>query len=106
MLKALPLCGETVERKMNEVLLKYGLLLPAFNWLPWLPQLVSQLKYRPSHAVAKIIAHVAQAYPQQTFYVLRNVLPDDLYSFDADCNGKLIFKKVGIHNDQSTLRIE
>ncbi len=43
-----------------------------------LPQLIGDLRTRPSPAVAGIVSAIGQAYPQQTFYAIRNVLSSEI----------------------------
>jgi hypothetical protein len=35
LMKALLPCSDVVDDKLNDILLKYGLQLPPYNWLPW-----------------------------------------------------------------------
>ena len=44
LLKTLPLSGPNVETAMDDALVKYALLIPAYNWLPWYRFLCALLK--------------------------------------------------------------
>ncbi|VDM94952.1 unnamed protein product [Thelazia callipaeda] len=72
--------GKKVEGKMDELIEKYGKSIPSNNWLPWLPQLIDELKIRPSTAVAHIIESVGESNEQQVFYALAATMPLDFIS--------------------------
>uniref|UniRef100_A0A183TWZ8 Non-specific serine/threonine protein kinase n=1 Tax=Toxocara canis TaxID=6265 RepID=A0A183TWZ8_TOXCA len=78
LIKILAVCGPEVQKKMDEKLEKYGVGIPAANWLPWLPQLISELKARPSYAVARIIRYVGETHEQQAFCAIREALSPQL----------------------------
>uniref|UniRef100_A0A915BXE0 FAT domain-containing protein n=2 Tax=Parascaris univalens TaxID=6257 RepID=A0A915BXE0_PARUN len=78
LMKVMATCGSEVQNKMDEMLEKYGVGIPALNWLQWLPQLITELKARPSRALARIIRYVGETHEQQTFCAIREVLPSHI----------------------------
>lgn len=54
-----------------QTLEKNGSQLPAWVWLPWLPQLLTSLYRQEGRAVKSIFAGLAKAYPQAVYYALR-----------------------------------
>ncbi|XGW10530.1 hypothetical protein V3C99_012210 [Haemonchus contortus] len=45
-----------------------------FNWLPWLPQLMTELQERPTSGFTSIVQRIAAAYPSQIVSALRPLL--------------------------------
>ena len=60
-------------------------------------QLISHLKHLASGGLAKLIAYVAQAYPQQTYYIIRPLLSEHGDSLEMDRLG-LWFSLLGFRS--------
>jgi transformation/transcription domain-associated protein len=48
-----------------------GSHLPAWVWLPWIPQLLTSLYRREARAIRTIFAKLVKAYPQAVYYPIR-----------------------------------
>jgi transformation/transcription domain-associated protein len=51
---------------------KYALALPAWVWLPWIPQLLSSLCRAEAKTVKSILTSILSAYPQSLYFSLRS----------------------------------
>jgi transformation/transcription domain-associated protein len=51
---------------------KYALDLPAWVWLPWIPQLLSSLCRAEAKTVKSILTSILSAYPQSLYFSLRS----------------------------------
>uniref|UniRef100_A0A0N5ASH3 Non-specific serine/threonine protein kinase n=1 Tax=Syphacia muris TaxID=451379 RepID=A0A0N5ASH3_9BILA len=72
LLRCMSCHGEVVCSKMYAVVEKFACEIPPLNWLYWLPQLISELRQRPSRAIAAIISYVGENFEQQTFCAIRS----------------------------------
>lgn len=48
-----------------------GAQLPAWVWLPWIPQLLTSLYRREGQAIKSILTRIVKIYPQAVYYPLR-----------------------------------
>ncbi|KAF1765339.1 hypothetical protein GCK72_005291 [Caenorhabditis remanei] len=64
--KHLSACG--ADETLNRVIKKQLHSLNLFNWLYWLPQLVTAVRHQPKSNFVFILCRMAAAHPLQTFY--------------------------------------
>ncbi|CAH10779.2 Transcription-associated protein 1 [Caenorhabditis elegans] len=73
--KHLNACGS--HEVMNRVIKKQLHSLNLFNWLYWLPQLVTDVRYKPNSNFVLILCKMAAAHPLQVFYHIREAVSVD-----------------------------
>ncbi|KAK5964551.1 FAT domain-containing protein, partial [Trichostrongylus colubriformis] len=59
---------------LDGVLRERSRCIVPFNWLPWLPQLMTELQERPNCGFTAIVQRIASAYPLQILSALRPLL--------------------------------
>lgn len=82
-----PSLSEGVARVISGLLTE----IPAWMWIPWIPQLVPMLCRREANVVRPLLVRVAQQYPQAAFFPVRAFMedrkpidrPDKILSKDA-----------------------
>uniref|UniRef100_A0A158P7Z8 FAT domain-containing protein n=1 Tax=Angiostrongylus cantonensis TaxID=6313 RepID=A0A158P7Z8_ANGCA len=67
-------CGIFSAVGLDQVLKDRARSIVPFNWLPWLPQLITELQERPTSGFVHIVDKIASAYPLFIVSVLRPVL--------------------------------
>ncbi|PIO64997.1 hypothetical protein TELCIR_13354 [Teladorsagia circumcincta] len=67
-------CGIYAAAGLDGVLKERAQSLMPFNWLPWLPQLMTELQERPTSEFTSIVQRIAEAYPLQIVSALRPLL--------------------------------
>ncbi|CAD6192581.1 unnamed protein product [Caenorhabditis auriculariae] len=72
--KHIDVCGDEAKESMKRVVRNSVRYLNTYNWLYWLPQLMTDIKRNSHSPFIHILIKLAGAYPMQTFYGLREVM--------------------------------
>ncbi|CAI2345673.1 unnamed protein product [Caenorhabditis sp. 36 PRJEB53466] len=73
--KHLSVCGSN--EALNRVIKSQLHSLNLFNWVYWLPQLVTEVRHKPSSNFVLILIRIASAHPLQVFYYLREAVSNE-----------------------------
>uniref|UniRef100_A0A8L8KAF2 FATC domain-containing protein n=1 Tax=Heligmosomoides polygyrus TaxID=6339 RepID=A0A8L8KAF2_HELPZ len=67
-------CGIYAAAGLDGMLKERARSIVPFNWLPWLPQLMTELQERPNSGFVPIVQRIASAYPLHILSALRSLL--------------------------------
>ncbi|VDK46133.1 unnamed protein product [Cylicostephanus goldi] len=81
-------CGIFAATGLDQVLKDRARSIVPFNWLPWLPQLVTELQERPTSGFIHIMERIASAYPLLVVSALRPVLDAAIFGKIIECVSK------------------
>ncbi|UMM18202.1 hypothetical protein L5515_014374 [Caenorhabditis briggsae] len=59
---------------LNRVIQKHLPSLNLFNWLYWIPQLVTEISHQPNNNFIMVLCRIAAAHPLQVFYHIREAV--------------------------------
>ncbi|VDM70884.1 unnamed protein product [Strongylus vulgaris] len=81
-------CGIFSATGLDQVLKERARSIIPFNWLPWLPQLVTELQERPTSGFIYVVERIASAYPLLVVSALRPVLDGVIFEKVIECVSK------------------
>lgn len=67
------LAHDDSSQKLMKALETYNSGVPALQWLPWIPQLISCLVQYPGDVILNLLTHIARVFPQAVYFPMRTL---------------------------------